>query len=78
MDFTLTNDEKIEAIDFSIKEFEKSLILRLSAIDIDFENFQPLSFESEADMSMASHVGILNILNKIKILQTKKEALQAE
>jgi hypothetical protein len=76
MEFLLTDKEKLEAINLSIKEFQKSLILRLSAINIDFETFDANSFESEADMSMGSHAGIIDILNKIKILQTKKEALR--
>jgi hypothetical protein len=78
MQFSLTDNEKIEAIDFSIKEFEKSLILRLSAINIDFEDFDPSSFENEADPSKGSHAGIIDILNKIKALQIKKEALETK
>jgi len=78
MQFSLTDDEKIEAIDSSIKEFEKSLILRLSAIDIDFEDFDSSSFELEADLTKGSHAGIIDILNKIKTLEIKKEALKAK
>ena len=74
MQFSLTDNEKIQAIDSSIKEFEKSLILRLSAIDIDFEDFDSSSFESEADLSKGSHTGIIDILNKIKTLQIKKRS----
>lgn len=76
--FTLTDDEKIEAIDNSIKEFEKSLILRLSAIDIDFETFDATLFQEEADSSKGSHAGIITILNKIETLKIKKGALNAK
>lgn len=75
MEFLLNNKEKIEAINVSIKEFEKSLILRLSAIDVDFENFDADQFRSEADLEKGSHAGIIEILNKIEHLQTKKENL---
>jgi hypothetical protein len=75
MEFLLNNKEKIEAINVSIKEFEKSLILRLSAIDIDFEDFNADQFRSEADPEKGSHAGIIEILNKIEHLQGKKENL---
>jgi hypothetical protein len=75
MEFLLNNKEKIEAINVSIKEFEKSLILRLAAIDLDFEDFDADQFRSEADPEKGSHAGIIEILNKIEHLQGKKENL---
>jgi hypothetical protein len=76
MEFLLNNKEKIEAIDITIKEFEKDLIMRLSAIDIDFDVFNPDSFRSEADSQKGSHLGIIQILDKIKLLESKKDKLQ--
>lgn len=75
MEFSLSNQEKIDAINFSIKEFEKSLILRLSAIGIDFEDFNPETFRNEADPQKGSHEGIIGILDKIEHLQNKKQNL---
>lgn len=75
MQFSLSNKEKIDAIDFSIKEFEKSLILRLSAIGIDFDDFDADAFRSEADLEKGSHEGIVAILDKIEHLQNKKQNL---
>jgi hypothetical protein len=76
MEFLLNNKEKIEAIDITIKEFEKDLIMRLSAIDIDFDVFNADSFRSEADSQKGSHLGIIQILDKIKLLESKKDKLQ--
>jgi hypothetical protein len=76
VNFSLSQEEKIRAIEFSIKEFEKHLINRLTAAGIDFDDFNIDTFQPREGSSLDSY--ILETVEKINFLKEKKAALQKQ
>ena len=52
-----------------IKQLEKELMLRLAAGGIDFEDFDPDTFEYNPDLGV--HSGILTLVQKLENIKTK-------
>lgn len=75
MKFSLSKDELKEAINSTIKQLEKELILRLSAGGIDIDDFDPETFEYNLDSGV--HSGIYNIVMKIENLKIKLTNLES-
>lgn len=73
MDFILNKEEKIKAIDFAIKEFEKQLIVRLTLAEIDFDTFDSETFEPKENSSLDQ--SIFEIIKKISFLKEKKASI---
>ena len=73
MKFSLSNEEMKLAIENTVKDLEKNLILRLSAIGIDFEEFDPNSFIFNDES--AAHDGIKKLIIRIENLKVKLENL---
>jgi len=69
--FSLSNEEMKIAIEGTVKDLEKNLILRLSAAGIDFEQFNPDTFAYDSDSAV--HDGIKTIIARIDTLKAKLE-----
>lgn len=73
MNFSLSSEEKKEAYQFVKSELEKSLILRLSIIGIDPEEFDEDGFEPSENSTAEND--IYDILCKIKDIDIKISSL---
>lgn len=73
MKFNLSSEEKKEAYQFVKSELEKSLILRLSIIGIDPEEFDEDGFEPSENSTAEND--IYDILCKIKDIDIKISSL---
>jgi hypothetical protein len=69
MKFSLSNDEIKNNLENIIKQLEKELMLRLAAGGIDFEDFDPDTFEYNPDLGV--HSGILTLVQKLENIKTK-------
>jgi hypothetical protein len=69
MKFSLSDDEIKANLENIVKQLEKELILRLSAGGIDFEDFDPDTFEYNPDSAV--HSGILILVQKLENTKTK-------
>lgn len=70
MQFQLSSEQKIEAYNLVKSELEKSLILRLSILQIDPEEFDEESFLPSDPDNFAEN-DIFNIINRIKEINNK-------
>lgn len=73
MKFSLSKEETILAVQNSIKQLEKELILRLAAAGIDIDDFDPDTFEYNPDSAI--HSGILTLVAKVNSLKNKLDNL---
>ena len=69
MKFSLSIDEIKNNLENIIKQLEKELMLRLAAGGIDFEDFDPDTFEYNPDLGV--HSGILTLVQKLENIKTK-------
>lgn len=69
MKFGLSNSQKVDAYTLVKDELEKSLILRLSVLGIDPEQFDEKSFIPDPDSTAQND--IYDIINKIKDIENK-------
>jgi len=74
MKFSLSKEETILAVQNAIKQLEKELMLRLAAGGIDFEDFDPVTFQYNPDSGV--HSGIAVLVQKIDNTKEKLNQLK--
>lgn len=74
MKFSLSNEEIKDNLERIIKQLEKELMLRLAAGGIDFDEFDPLTFEYNPDSAV--HSGISALVQKIENTKEKLNKLK--
>jgi hypothetical protein len=74
MKFSLSNEEIKENLERIIKQLEKELMLRLAAGGIDFEDFDPVTFQYNPDSGV--HSGIAVLVQKIDNTKEKLNQLK--
>jgi hypothetical protein len=72
--FSLSQEEIKSNLENIVKQLEKELMLRLAAGGIDFEDFDPDTFQYNPDSGV--HAGIIGLIQKINNTKSKLSALE--